>query len=86
MANNPNVGCGEVRTAPCQAVDLTQKPLKNHQPSGAKIGVVVNSGQRCGSYLTAPYGLTQALYRQMEESEKLDAVIRENLAGLGYDE
>ncbi|MCG7929953.1 MAG: type I restriction-modification system subunit M [Candidatus Thiodiazotropha lotti] len=28
--------------------------------------------------------LTQTLYRQMEESEKLDAVIRENLAGLGY--
>jgi len=28
--------------------------------------------------------LTQTLYRQMEESEKLDAVIRENLEGLGY--
>ena len=28
--------------------------------------------------------LTQTLYRQMEESEKLDAVIKENLAGLGY--
>ncbi len=28
--------------------------------------------------------LTQTLYRQMEESEKLDAVIRENLEALGY--
>jgi type I restriction-modification system DNA methylase subunit len=28
--------------------------------------------------------LTQTLYRQMEESEKLDAVIRGNLEGLGY--
>ena len=28
--------------------------------------------------------LTWTLYRQMAESEKLDAVIRENLAGLGY--
>ena len=28
--------------------------------------------------------LTQTLYRQMAESEKLDTVIRENLAGLGY--
>jgi type I restriction enzyme M protein len=28
--------------------------------------------------------LTQTLYRQMDESEKLDAVIRENLEGLGY--
>ncbi|MGD9949120.1 MAG: N-6 DNA methylase [Desulfobulbus sp.] len=28
--------------------------------------------------------LTQTLYAQMEESEKLDAVIKENLAGLGY--
>ncbi|RDH82035.1 MAG: hypothetical protein DIZ78_16505 [endosymbiont of Escarpia spicata] len=75
MANNPNVGCGEVRTAPCQAVDLTRKPWMNPQPSGAIIGVVVNSGQRCGSYLTTPYGL----YRQMGESEKLDAVIRKNM-------
>jgi type I restriction enzyme M protein len=29
--------------------------------------------------------LTSTLYRQMAESEKLDAVIRENLAGLGYE-
>jgi type I restriction enzyme M protein len=28
--------------------------------------------------------LSQTLYRQMEESEKLDAVIRENLEVLGY--
>ncbi len=28
--------------------------------------------------------LTQTLYRQMKESEKLDAVIRENLVELGY--
>ena len=28
--------------------------------------------------------LTQKLYKQMEEAEKLDAVIRENLAGMGY--
>jgi len=28
--------------------------------------------------------LTQTLYRQMGESDKLDAVIRENLEGLGY--
>ena len=28
--------------------------------------------------------LTQTLYRQMEESEKLDAVIRKNLEALGY--
>jgi type I restriction enzyme M protein len=28
--------------------------------------------------------LTQTLYRQMEEAEKLDAVIRENLETLGY--
>jgi len=28
--------------------------------------------------------LTQTLYRQMAESEKLDAVIRENLEALGY--
>ncbi len=28
--------------------------------------------------------LSQALYRQMAESEKLDAVIRRNLEGLGY--
>ncbi|MES9850336.1 MAG: class I SAM-dependent DNA methyltransferase [Candidatus Thiodiazotropha sp. L084R] len=28
--------------------------------------------------------LTQTLYRQMEESEKLDVVIKGNLAGLGY--
>lgn len=28
--------------------------------------------------------LSQTLYRQMEESAKLDAVIRENLGGLGY--
>lgn len=28
--------------------------------------------------------LTQTLFRQMEASEKLDAVIKENLAGLGY--
>ncbi|MGA1475769.1 MAG: type I restriction-modification system subunit M, partial [Prochlorothrix sp.] len=28
--------------------------------------------------------LTETLYRQMAESERLDAVIRENLAGLGY--
>lgn len=28
--------------------------------------------------------LSQTLYRQMAESEKLDAVIRENLEGLGY--
>ena len=30
--------------------------------------------------------LTQTLYRQMAEGEKLDAVIRENLEGLGYGE
>jgi len=30
--------------------------------------------------------LTQTLYRQMAESEKLDAVIRKNLEGLGYGE
>ena len=30
--------------------------------------------------------LSQALYRQMAESEKLDAAIRENLEGLGYGE
>jgi type I restriction enzyme M protein len=30
--------------------------------------------------------LTQTLYRQMDESEKLDAVIRKNLEGLGYGE
>ncbi|MDA0267746.1 MAG: hypothetical protein O3A14_12495 [Cyanobacteria bacterium] len=28
--------------------------------------------------------LTQTLYGQMAESERLDAVIRENLEGLGY--
>lgn len=28
--------------------------------------------------------LTQTLYQQMEESEKLDGVIKQNLAGLGY--
>jgi type I restriction enzyme M protein len=28
--------------------------------------------------------LTQTLYQQMAESEKLDVVIKENLAGLGY--
>ncbi len=28
--------------------------------------------------------LTRTLYRQMEESEKLDVVIRENLEALGY--
>ena len=28
--------------------------------------------------------LTQTLYRQMAESEKLDAVIKQNLEGLGY--
>jgi hypothetical protein len=28
--------------------------------------------------------LSLALYRQMDEAGKLDAVIRENLAGLGY--
>jgi type I restriction enzyme M protein len=28
--------------------------------------------------------LTQTLYKQMDEAEKLDEVIRENLAGLGY--
>ena len=28
--------------------------------------------------------LTQKLYQQMEESEKLDAVIKGNLKGLGY--
>jgi type I restriction enzyme M protein len=28
--------------------------------------------------------LSQTLHRQMEESKKLDAVIRENLEGLGY--
>jgi len=28
--------------------------------------------------------LTQTLYRQMDESQKLDAVIKENLAGMGY--
>jgi type I restriction enzyme M protein len=28
--------------------------------------------------------LTQTLYRQMEESQRLDAVIRENMEGLGY--
>lgn len=28
--------------------------------------------------------LTQTLFRQMEEAEKLDAVIRENLEALGY--
>ncbi len=27
---------------------------------------------------------TQTLYRQMAEAEKLDAIIRENLKGLGY--
>ena len=30
--------------------------------------------------------LTTTLYRQMEESEKLDATISENLEGLGYGE
>jgi type I restriction enzyme M protein len=30
--------------------------------------------------------LTQTLYSQMAESEKLDAMIKENLAGLGYGE
>lgn len=30
--------------------------------------------------------LTQTLYRQMAESEKLDGVIKQNLAGLGYGE
>ncbi len=30
--------------------------------------------------------LTQALYQQMAESEKLDAVIKQNLVGLGYGE
>ena len=30
--------------------------------------------------------LTQTLYEQMDESERLDAVIKENLAGLGYGE
>jgi len=30
--------------------------------------------------------LTQTLYRQMEESGKLDAAIRKNLEGLGYGE
>jgi type I restriction enzyme M protein len=30
--------------------------------------------------------LTQTLYLQMEESERLDAVIRENLEVLGYGE
>ena len=30
--------------------------------------------------------LTRTLYRQMEESGKLDAMIKENLAGLGYGE
>jgi len=30
--------------------------------------------------------LTQTLYGQMAESEKLDAAIRENLEGLGYGE
>lgn len=30
--------------------------------------------------------LTQTLYQQMDESEKLDKVIRKNLAGLGYGE
>lgn len=30
--------------------------------------------------------LTQTLYQQMAESEKLDAVIKQNLAGLGYGE
>lgn len=29
--------------------------------------------------------LTETLFRQMEEAEKLDGVIRENLAGLGYE-
>ncbi|RLJ19854.1 hypothetical protein DJ031_07530 [bacterium endosymbiont of Escarpia laminata] len=37
-------------------------------------------GRWCGSFVTTPY----RLYRQMEELEKLDGVIRENLAGLGY--
>ncbi len=27
---------------------------------------------------------SRTLYRQMDEASKLDAVIRENLAGLGY--
>ena len=30
--------------------------------------------------------LTQTLYQQMAEAEKLDAVIKQNLAGLGYGE
>jgi len=30
--------------------------------------------------------LTQTLYRQMAESETLDGVIKQNLAGLGYGE
>ena len=29
-------------------------------------------------------GMSQALYAQMEESAKLDGVIRKNLEGLGY--
>jgi type I restriction enzyme M protein len=29
--------------------------------------------------------LTQTLYQQMAESEKLDAMIKENLVGLGYE-
>lgn len=28
--------------------------------------------------------LTETLYRQMKESQKLDAVIRKNLAALGF--
>jgi type I restriction enzyme M protein len=30
--------------------------------------------------------LSRTLYRQMDEAGRLDAVIRENLAGLGYGE
>ena len=37
-------------------------------------------------YLIVQAQSTRQAYRQMEESEKLDAVIRKNLEGLGYGE
>ena len=38
--------------------------------------------RRCGSFVTTPYQRC----RQLAELEKLDAVICENLVGLGYGE
>ena len=77
---------GEYQDQPgfCKAATLEEIKANNYVLTPGRYVGAAEVEEDGELFETKMAELTQTLYRQMEESARLDAVIKENLAGLGY--